>query len=342
MTILNQLLPAPVNGGYREDDHWIWCGSAIRDRDGLFHMFASRWSKRVPFNPNWTTNSQIVRATSKIADGPYTFAEVVFGEHDQSRWDGGMTHNPTIHFCPSTNRYLLFYTGSTYTDPQPTDCAASESQRLESRQNQRIGLAVAQSPAGPWQKLDAPILIPRGGKWDALMTTNPAPYVLPDGSILLAYKSIATHATKQLQYGIARADSWDKPFTRLSDGPIFQFDDPKIDIEDAYLWHDGTRFQMLLKDMGDKLTGEFHAGVQAWSDDAIHWAMHAPAKAYSRSVLFDDGVVRQMGSLERPQLLIQDGRPTHLFAATGDGPGGFWRANHTWNLCIPLSPPPVA
>lgn len=28
--------------------------------------------------------------------------------------------------------------------------------------------------------------------------------------------------------------------------------------------------------------------------------------------------------------------PTHLFAATADGPGGFRNADNTWNMVIPL------
>jgi hypothetical protein len=28
-----RLLPAPVNGGYHETDHWIWCGSVVRGDD---------------------------------------------------------------------------------------------------------------------------------------------------------------------------------------------------------------------------------------------------------------------------------------------------------------------
>lgn len=91
-----RLLPAPVNGGYREADHWIWCGSVIRGDDGQFHMFASRWTKDVPFNPNWLTNSRVVRAVSQTPEGPYTYVEDVLPPRGPRYWDGMMTHNPTI------------------------------------------------------------------------------------------------------------------------------------------------------------------------------------------------------------------------------------------------------
>jgi hypothetical protein len=43
-----------------------------------------------------------------------------------------------------------------------------------------------------------------------------------------------------------------------------------------------------------------------------------------------------MGQLERPFLLFNEGRPTHLFAATMNGPGGFTNATESYALCIPL------
>jgi len=67
------------------------------------------------------------------------------------------------------------------------------------------------------------------------------------------------------------------------------------------------------------------------------WALSNPPKAYSRRVRWDDGSVTEQGALERPQLLLQEGRPTHLFAAAGDGPGGFDHCTRTWNLVIPLA-----
>jgi hypothetical protein len=43
-----------------------------------------------------------------------------------------------------------------------------------------------------------------------------------------------------------------------------------------------------------------------------------------------------MGQLERPFGLIEDGKLTHLFFATLDGPGGFNNSTRSWNMVIPL------
>ena len=38
---------------------------------------------------------------------------------------------------------------------------------------------------------------------------------------------------------------------------------------------------------------------------------------------------------ERPFLLIENGKPTHLFAATGTGPKA-WQFDRAWNMVIPF------
>ncbi len=330
------LLPAPVRGGFSLPDYWVWCGSVIRGDDGKYHMFASRWPRRLAFSPHWLTNSEIVRATSATPEGPYTFVEVVLSPRGAPFWDGRMTHNPTIHKAGDT--YLLFYTGTTYEGPMPTPDSPERRgspRMLQARANQRIGLATAKSPSGPWQRPDKPILPPRPGKWDAMMTTNAAPCVLEDGSVLLVYKAVANQKDL-LRLGVAKAAHWAGPYERLRDEPIFRFDATGDHVEDAYVWRSGGQFELVMKDMKGGISGEKGAGIHATSKDGVDWTISKPALAYSRTVLWSDGTKTRQGSLERPQVLVERGRPTHLFLATADGPGGFDQATRTWNLVIPL------
>lgn len=331
-----RLLPASRTSGFQQDDQWTWCGSCIRGDDGQYHLFASCWSRGLAFGPYWVTNSKVVRAVADNPVGPYRLVETVIGPRDPVFWDGRMAHNPTIHRAPD-GTYLLFYTGTTYDfdPPAPGRLDVPDGGIGRARANQRIGLMTSRSLEGPWRRPDEPILHPRPGSWDALMTTNPAPCVMADGSIYLAYKSTG-HQTDLLRYGMARAERFDAPFHRLSDAEILTFSDGSH-IEDAYLWHEDGRFQILLKDMTGAIGGERHGGIHASSPDAIHWQLSEPAAAYSKTIRWSDDSVTLQGSLERPQLLIQDGTPTHLFAATCDGPGGFLNASRSWNLCIPLT-----
>jgi hypothetical protein len=198
----------------------------------------------------------------------------------------------------------------------------------------RIGLATAPSPEGPWTRPSAPLLETRSGQWDNGITSNAAPCVLPDGSLRLLYKSSHRlgHSGGPFYLGLAGADHWSEPVRRLSDEPVIHF--PHGHVEDPFLWHQNGRFYCLAKDMTGDLCGEKHAGVILESPDALQWSLRG--KAYSRKLLWDDGSEQVMGSFERPFLLLENGRPRCLYAATGGGPGGFHRCPTTWNVAVPI------
>jgi len=336
MSFIGRLAPAPKIGGFAQEDYWVWCGSVIRGEDGRFHMFASRWPKALPFFAGYLTHSEVVRAVADTPEGPYDFREVVLPARGPEHWDGQMTHNPTIHRVGEV--YLLFYIGSTYAGEKPE---AAEVRRLgralpqcgECYGNIRIGLAAANSVYGPWRRLDQPILRPRPGKWDSSVVTNPAPCVRPDGSILLYYRS---NTPDGLRIGLAGAENYQATFRRRVDDPVLTF--PAGHVEDPFVWWARDHYELIAKDMTGEICGEKGAGIHALSPDGVGWTLADPPKAYSRRVVWADGSVTEQGALERPQLLLREGLPTHLFAATGDGPGGFDNSTRTWNVAIPLAP----
>ncbi|MCZ7645024.1 MAG: glycoside hydrolase family protein [Planctomycetota bacterium] len=329
---IERLKPAPRAGGFRMEGYWVWCGSAIRGEDGRYHLFASRWPSALPMIPHWLTNSEVVRAVADRPEGPYAFEEVVLPPR-AAAWDGRMTHNPTIHKRGDT--FLLFYTGTTYTGPTPEPGRlCTKEMRLEARANQRIGVATSKSVRGPWTRLDRPVLEPRPGKWDGLMTTNPAPCVNPDGSIYLIYKSTAREGDL-LRMGAARAARPEGPYERVRDESLFAWDETRDHVEDAYVWRTPEGYELLMKDMRGGICGERGGGIHARSKDGADWTLTQPPLAYSRKVRWDDGTTTEQTHLERPQLLIENGRPTHLIAATsrGDAANPF---QESWTLVIPL------
>ncbi len=320
--LAGRMLPAPRNGGFRMADYWTWDGSVIRGKDGRYHIFASRWSKQVSFAPNWVACSEVVRAVSVTPEGPYEFVETVIKRRGPQYWDGMMSHNPSIRKCG--DKYLLFYTGTTYRFPYPdaSNADISKEQAVEARTNQQVGMLIADNLEGPWQRSDAPAITrnPVAGQWDSSMATNPSPCIMPDGSILVIYKGIARQGDF-MRLGLARAAAWNRPFERMLDRPLFDFDAIKGSVEDPFFWHDGRRFNMLMKDMTGQLCGEKHGGLFASSDDAIQWEFRRNEVAYSRKVRWDDGSVTEQGNLERPSLLLDEkGVPSHFFAATAAVP----------------------
>ncbi|WP_197479922.1 glycoside hydrolase family protein [Paenibacillus swuensis] len=337
--INEKLLPAPKNGGFRMDDYFVWCGSVIQGEDGKYHMFASRWPKALGFGWQWLFNSEIVRAISDTPEGPYTFQEVVMERRHRSYFDAMNQHNPSIKYWKGT--YYLYYFGTTFGGPVPEAGEFISPERaIEVWNRKRIGVAVSTSVFGPWERMDQPLLEPRTpGHWDCTITTNPSAVIMPDGTTYMIYKS-REYAHAPLQLGIVKAPHPAGPFERLSDSPILQFDDGNIHVEDPYLWYQDDQFHVLMKDdfknNGGGITGEWGAGVYATSEDCVHWKLHPEPLSYTRDVVWDDGTVTKQSNLERPNLLFHDGKPTHLFLATGNGDEPWDIQGVTWNMVIPL------
>ncbi|WP_079911863.1 glycoside hydrolase family protein [Paenibacillus sp. 32352] len=332
-----KLKPAPLNGGFRMDGYWVWCGSVVKGEDGRFHMFASRWPQTLPMHPGWIMGSEVVRAVSDTPEGPYEFQEVVLPARGAQYWDGRSTHNPHITKCGDT--YLLYYMGSTHPLPEPVPgetIGLDDPRCIVGRANKRVGLAVSKSVFGPWERSDAPLLPTRPGRFDSFLTSNPAPCVHKDGSVLLVYKArrYEGNVHGKMTIGVAYADHFSGPYERSLDEPLFSPE--KFHIEDPFIWKTESGYELIAKDMDGNIGGEKHGGVHAFSKDGKQWAFCERPKAYSRTITWEDGTVQTMGSLERPFLLFQDGKPTHLFAAVANGPGGFQKATKTWNMCIPI------
>jgi hypothetical protein len=332
-----RLLPAPKNGGFRMAGYWVWCGSAVKGEDGRFHLFASRWPQWLPMHPGWLVGSEIVRASADCPEGPYTFEEVLLPARGAEYWDGRSTHNP--HIVKHGDSYVLYYMGSTHPlqEPLPGEPLSLEDPRvIVARAGKRVGIAVSKSIFGPWERFDAPILNTRPGRFDSFLTSNPAPCVHDDGSVLLIYKARRYEGNDhgKMTIGSAYADHILGPYRILTDDPVFPPE--RFHVEDPFIWQTEHGYELIAKDMEGTLCGEKHGGIHAFSSDGHDWRLSSSPKAYSRTILWDDGTEQTMGNLERPFILFQDGKPTHLFAAVSDGPGGFRHAQHTWNQVIPI------
>lgn len=338
----DKLGPVKMNAGFAMQDYWVWCGSVIKGEDGVYHMFASRWSKENPFHPSWMLFSEVVRAESKNVEGPYEFKEVVLPARGAQYWDGRATHNPSI--TKVGDEYVLFYMGSThpFADPNsPDQIALSSHYATVGRANKRIGVATSKSLKGPWIRKESPVIPIKPNTFYSFLTSNPAPLIRKDGSVLVVFKGRRYGDKFPFQsaqkIGIAYAKSIHDPFVVLNDDMPLTFGNTNSEFEDPFLWEDEKGLHLLMKDMGSRVTGEHHAGVLFHSQNGIDWTLDAQPKAYSRTLKFDDGSGRKMGQLERPFVYFENGKPICMFFATMDGPGGFDKGTRSWNIAVPIS-----
>jgi hypothetical protein len=336
----SNMLPAPIGGGFSMEGYWVWGSSVIRGEDGLYHMFVSRWPKQLPFHPGWMIASEIVHCTSKTPEGPYQFSDVTLPARGAQYWDGRSTHNPKITRYKDT--YILFYMGSTHPFDDvkdPKELTLESAWATVGRSNKRIGIATSKSPYGPWERRDAPVLDTRPDTFYSFLTSNPAPLINDDGSVLLIFKARAYKDKYPFQgdmsIGVAKAPHFSGPYTVVSKEPIFS-KDRFGEVEDPFLWKDEKGYHLVVKDQRGGITGKKHSGLIAHSQDGVNWLPDKDPLAYTKTITWSDGHVQVMGQLERAYGLIQDGKMTHLFFATMDGPGGFNNATRSWNMVVPL------
>lgn len=315
--------PLRRENGFQMDHYWVWCGSPVADPVRGYHLYASRWSMDYPMYIGYLLHSEIVRAYSPVMEGPFTYCETVLPTGNSADWNGRMAHNPRV--IQYGNRWLLYYIGLSYSGEG--EVTKSFADRIYGRI--RIGLAEADSPAGPWRSLPEPILNPLPGSWDAAVVTNPAPCVTPDKRIFLYYRS---NTPQGLRIGLAVADTPEGPYRRVVDHPVLNFH-----VEDPFVWHDREKFLMIAKDVSGTLCGERIAGAYFESRNGIDWKVGVPPKAYSRTVRYADGHEETLGCLERPSLLFDErGHAVCLYGAVGRGGVSFHHITQSWNLALPI------
>jgi hypothetical protein len=247
-------------------------------------------------------------------------------------WDGLTTHNPTILRIGS--RYYLYYMGNT------GDGQAMATLNWNHRNNQRIGVAVAEGPDGPWQRFDKPVIDVSADPDapDSLVATNPAVARRPDGGILMVYKAVGRK--RPLPFGgpvvhlTATADSPTGPFTKQLK-PIFLAPGVDFPAEDPFVWHDyaAGRYYAVVKDNDGHFT---HAGksLALWQSEAgFDWELAPHPLVSTTEITWEGGRRQKLNSLERPQLLFApDGTPALLLAAADETDG----RTHSYNVQIPL------
>ena len=154
---MEKMLPAPMEGSFQMDGYWVWGASVVED-GGMYHMYVTRVPKSYKFHPGWMIAGEIVHAVSERPEGPYRFHDVALGPRGAQYWDGCSTYNPQIR--KHKGRFYLFYGGTRHPYMQPSDKELTLQSKwcISSRFNKRIGIAVADSPYGPWQRPDKPSL----------------------------------------------------------------------------------------------------------------------------------------------------------------------------------------
>lgn len=138
-------------------------------------------------------------------------------------WEGESVFTPNI--LVADNKYWLFYTGTSkpYKKPFSPDS--------------KIGLAVANSPDGPWQRVyDTPILTNSDNEQDFdSHLIDDASLLVRDGKYWLYYKGRQLgKSPRETQMGLAIADQPQGPYQKVSNNPVIPGN------HEVFVWPQGT------------------------------------------------------------------------------------------------------
>jgi hypothetical protein len=301
---------------FENDSITIWGGSLVKGDDNLYHMYYSRWKKDLGWA--WVTHSEIAHAVSSSPFGPFKFKDVALGIRDAAFWDGLCTHNPTIH--KYGNKYYLYYMGNTG-DGLVTGRPGNIKLNVSHRNNQRIGVAVADSPNGPWKRFAKPLIDVSADKnsLDALMTSNPSITQRPEGGYLMIYKAVGKKKAGKfggpVVHCVATSDSPTGPFKKY-DKPVFTAKGHDFPAEDPFIWYENGKYRAIVKDMHGAFTDAGQALVLFESIDGFDWNLSKNGLVSTLEINWKDGTTQKVAHLERPQVYIENNKPVALICAS--------------------------
>lgn len=344
MALADMVKPIPMTN-VQIDSAWnIWCGTMVKGYDGKYHLYYSRWPRQSG-HESWISHSQIAYAVADKPEGPYRNVNVVLPFYNDTTWDGAMAHNP--YAIAVGGKYYLYYIGTRGTRLSANQRVNPYSEEWwKRRDSERIGVAVADNPAGPWKRMDVPVLdnSKEDTAFDAMCVANPAVCVGRGGKIVMLYKGVCKNGTirgGRVRFSVAFADSPTGPFIKTYQ-LVFQPKDPKAGMvaEDPFIWYDKKldKYYAITRDVIGQFTGEDGGLALLQSDDAVNWTSVKHPKVVPTNLKWANGTVfdKKASHVERPFLIMDEkGKPLLLFGAMGISQHGIERS-HSYNVRIPF------
>ena len=331
LDLFSMVQPIPVSAKFINDSSYIWCGTLVKSHlDHRYHLFYSRWPREYGMNA-WVTSSEVAHAVSDSPFGPFECKDVTLTHRGAEYWDGMYTHNPTVHFF--NGKYYLYYAGN-FGDGKIT----SPELNWIHRNNQRIGVAIADDPNGPWKRFDKPLIdiSTDTTAFDAQMIANPSVTQMADGRFLMVYKAVGRQRPQPFGGPVvhlsAIAETPNGPFVKQNK-PIFTAQDVDFPAEDPFVWFQDNCYYAIVKDMQGAFTKSGRSLVLFYSLDGLDWKLAKNPLVSDLNIKMADGSVQKLEALERPQLFFEDGKLVALLCAVNETLG------HSYNVQIPLMAP---
>jgi len=295
----------------KEADYTVWGAAPLIDDQGKMHLYVARWPEK-NVDPAWRKSSEIVHYQADHPEGPFKFVSVVItGSGIKDAWDRYAPSNPDIQRIDG--KYVLTYIGNSdyHQPPHPL--------------NQQIGMMIADSPYGPWKKAGDNGLVLDDSQ-DPEHFSHGHQVVNPTlakfkGKYFLYYKT-ANHTNRgwRTVFAAAMADKLEGPY-RHPDRP-FSAGDVVIEDASAFIWKD--KLCLLTTDNHGLVTGIRGGGALWVSKDGktcdpalVQVGFDKIWRYYPNYDSKKATKIYGAAKLERPKVLMIDGKPAYLYGASG-------------------------
>lgn len=293
----------------QDDNYTIWGCAPIIDKYGKVHIFAARWPEK-NVNPAWRKSSEIAHYVSDSPEGPFKFSDVALTGTGKETWDKYAPHNPEIKKIG--NKYVLLY------------IANDDYHQPPHGSNQRIGMAISKSPYGPWKKIGKTgeiLNAENPNKWNykSLMGVANPVFLRMKNKFFLYFKT--KDSDGKLKYALATSKKLKGPYTIL-DKPVTA---NKGTLEDGTAFYYKNHVYLLTTDNHGQNTGIVGGGTLWKSKDGINFKLEDATIGYKRIPDYYKNydakkAVKIYGpdpKLERPKILMIDGKPAYLYGPSG-------------------------
>ncbi|KAG7363541.1 hypothetical protein IV203_026902 [Nitzschia inconspicua] len=332
-----------------------WGGSVLYDNDTqLYHMFASEIINDCGLY-SWTTNSRVIRATSKSPFGPYRKEQVIVPI---------FAHDSNVIRSPS-GEWVLFVTA--LTGVKPRDCRNATT-KIDPLSTDFFSSSLpppkdtymlwAEHPEGPWSK---PVMVMNSTKYNsdywskqnktAICDTNLNGIILPNSKTFVGiWRHCETDELLTIPHLLTATD-WRNASTYIPHlkSPLFVLEgsgaeDPSNiwitrtsdmkpgQIAFHVLFHDEQATRCMLGACGG--LGRHAYSLSDTHGNAIGAWRYATVNAYDRHVLFDNGTILRSDTRARPHVILDASLQRPI--ALSNGLKEREESGYCWTVVVPL------
>ncbi|MDC1105876.1 glycoside hydrolase family protein [Prolixibacteraceae bacterium] len=320
-----EILPTPKTAVLEQEGYIVWGASMVKGSNNDYQLYYCRWKGTLG---DWTKTSEIVRASSDNPLGPFTPQEVVFGREPEgdNLWYGVSTFNPQV--VEFDEKYYIYYSASNGSNfPVIKDDGSFKTSENGTVITQRIGVAVAETPEGPWKRVEEPLVDLAEEGFGSQMCCNPAVARNNHGQYLMVYKC-SSGKKDGIFLTVAMADSPTGPFIKTNK-KIISSTETNFAAEDPFLWFQNGKYQCVVDDQNGILSGQ-KCLIRFESTNGLDWERADPFVISRCEIHWEGGELEKTHHLERPQIWLKNGKPAVLFTAV-------WKNNRGCNVHIPLT-----